>query len=159
MGKNVQFSTDDEPNFRPRVTPIRKIGATDQVTVVILSPRIQGFNTHWDGDHTEPCLVGDSLCRLCLKKVPRKWTGFLHCFDETTREHCFIELTDFAWERLKKLAADYPSCRGLKVCFVRERKTIRSPVKATILGLEPAHRIQSPERRVEPTLRRIWGLE
>lgn len=161
MENDYGFNRDDNPPRRPRVTPIRKIGASDQLTCVVLSPGIQGFKTHWIG-HTVPCRNDKKLCQYCLQQVPppMKWSGFLLvAVQKPDVETVFIEITEFTLDRFRKETSDFPSFRGLQVFICRERKNIRAPVKITVLGHVGQHRQLAPDQDVVPTLRRIWKLE
>jgi len=153
-----QFARNDDPRPRARCVPIKPIGATDQLTAVILAPKVWGLDVHWTGGRIQPCRADGTLCNLCLERCPVKWRGYLHCVLQASGEQCFIELTDFAHERLKRVTADKLTLRGLICLFQRERKTVKAPINVSLVGETATYKVLPPERTPEETLKRIWNI-
>lgn len=159
MSHDFRFNRIDRPVHRPRVTEIRKVGATDQLAVIVLGTKVHGFGTHWDNGRTVPCTEDRKDCPRCEKQVPFKWVGFLHVYLTSVEEHYFLEMTDFAFARLEKLQGKRPDLRGLKLTVLRERKTIRAPLTFVLLGeASPASLMKVKERLPDETLKRIWNI-
>jgi hypothetical protein len=87
-----------------------------------------------------------------------KWRGFLHCLVRPKFEHVFIEITDFAWQRLKVEKGDRQSLRGMICLFARERKTVKSPLVITRVGEESPGKTLPKVRTPEETLKLLWKL-
>lgn len=153
------FNRDDTPPNRKRVISIKRVAATQQWKVTVLDEKFQGFWVHVIGGRTVPCMNGPELCEWHLKKVPLKWLGYLTVIDETTNEIVFVEFTDYSAQNLLKASKEYANFRGLQLHLCRERQTLRAPVRATILGTAPIHRVLPPAKDVTPSLRRVWGLD
>jgi len=152
-----RFKRDDFPAHTPRVTPIRKIKATDQIVFSILATWIEGFWTHWVGSTTRPCMVnGDEPCEWCQKNAPKKWAGYLFGYDHQKGELAFLEMTTFGFEKLQKLFPDEKNLRGRKVTVQRERKSEKAPIYFVDSGYVHESLVQVKERSVLPTLKRIW---
>ncbi len=160
MSTPICFQRDDDPPPRRRVIPVKQVGATDQLVMLIVSSKCHGYRTHWTGQKTVPCIGGKTLCQHCLKQVPMTWRGYVQaCAQNDATSMCFIEVTEFCLERLKKLQEDRPTLRGMIVCFSRERQKLKAPVQVTFIGEYPIHRVIPPERSPDETLARIWNLE
>ncbi len=128
--------------------------------MLIVSTKCHGYRTHWTGERTLPCLGGKKLCQHCLKQVPMTWRGYVQaCNQYDATSMCFIEITEYCLERLKKLQEDRPTMRGMICLFSRERKTVKSPVQVTFVGECPVHRQIPQEKSPDETLARIWNLE
>lgn len=160
MDTSIPFTRLDDPPKRKRVVPIKQVGATDQLTLVILSPNCHGYVTHWTGKKTVPCLGGPKLCEHHLKQVPVTWRGYLHvCLQFDPSEQYFIELTEFTLERIKKLQGDRPSLRGMICCFSRERKQRNAPIMVVHVGDSSGYKQLPREQAPDETLARIWNLK
>jgi len=153
-----QFSRNDNPAPRKRLTPIVSVGATDQITATILSESVWGLDTHWWRGSTVPHDQTPGQCAYCIEKAPMKWRGFLYAFLRGRNELAFIELTDFAFQRLRKEAEGRETLRGLIIGLHRERKTVKAPVVIAIVGEEPAGKTLPKSRTPEETLKRLWKL-
>lgn len=153
-----QFARDDNPKPRERLTPIISVGATDQITATIVAECVWGIHTHWWHGGTVPHTDPVETCGYCSEKAPRKWRGFLHVVTRPAFNHGFLELTDFAYERLLAVKGARQTLRGLIVLFHRERKTVKSPVVMTYVGEEPPGKILPKARTPEKTLKRLWRL-
>jgi len=159
MKSSFPFHRLDKPVCRPRVTEVRKIGPTEQPTFIFIGDDVRWFGVHWDVDHTAPCRKNRSECKRCIDKVPWKSVGFLHVYEERVRTHFFIEMTDYAGERLKVIQGDRPTLRGMVCMVARERKTIRSPLYFTHLGTNDEDRLHGwTERDPEPTMAVLYKL-
>jgi hypothetical protein len=151
------MSRNDNPTPRTRVLDLRRVKATEQLKVIILSPWVMGYDTHWLGDHTEPCTKRHGACTLCDEKKPHKWIGFIHCIEPGGKTSFFLELTDHAWADMKKQASPLVILRGLQFVFSRLRATMKSPVTCSLISNEPyaEHRLPAA-KEVEPSLRVAW---
>ncbi len=152
------WSLNNSPKVRKRLIPIHTVGATEQLVATIIARDIWGIDTHWTRSGTRPHVVGEELCQGCLDLAPLKWRGFLHIFHEAKKQEVFLELTDFAWKRLKALQGGNPSFRGLKCLFVRERATLKAPVTMSLINPDPVAGGLPTEKDPTETLMRVWGF-
>jgi len=154
----ITFARDDDPTPRKSVVGVRKVDANDVVTGTITSPTIQGYWTHWWNDRTVPHIVGEKLCKPCLKFIPMRWAGFIHLVGSGGGKGVFIELTQTARDRLLACTSKEEPLRGTIVSVSREGRRLRSPLVFQVLGRHHADEklIRSPD--ILPTLERLWGL-
>lgn len=159
MEKRFKFRETEQPVFRPRVTEIIKVGATDVLTCIVISDKPLWVGTHWANDVTRPCEEPQASCKLCKRKAPFRWQGYLHVWLDSRQVHGFLELTDFAGEKLLKLQGDRKTLRACVLHVHRERKAKNAPLAFAIVGTHDEKlRPLGKERDVRPTLERIWKL-
>jgi hypothetical protein len=94
-----------------------------------------------------------------LKKVPKKWYGFLHGLLQPQSKPVFVQLTQFAWDGLKLLSKDLADLRGVELGVERERASIRAPIRCWISSLLWIDKAWPKEQSVVPTLRKLFTLE
>lgn len=152
-----EFVRNDHPIVRKRCLDLRRVKATEQLKVTVLSPWIQGYDCHWVNGHTEPCTKKHGECSRCDQQLPYKWIGFLHCAAQGEKFTFFLELTDHAYQSAVNEKGTIPTFRGLQMCFLRERGKINSPVRAVLLSPEPVSNDRLPAPKdVEDSLRVAW---
>jgi hypothetical protein len=154
-----KLSRADDPPGVIRCVPIIKIEPHDDVRAVILSDRIEGYYTHWDGRRTRPCTLDKDEKGTCaLHACPRRWKGFLACVLMRTGKIAFVELTTLAGQVVKREYGN-DSLRGLMVQFRRERNAKKAPIQVDFIGRYEEAKPLPPAPSVEPTLLRLWGLD
>lgn len=154
------FRREDNPPLRARLTEIRKIGPDERLEVFCMSPRPQGYWTHWHNGRSVPCFEPRESCGLCAKDVNLKWTGYLFVYETHSHKSWFIELTEFAKRQLDVFYVNHESLRGCKLLLYRARPHKRAPLKISVVATEiPPSFSLTPDREVLPTLLRVWGLE
>jgi hypothetical protein len=154
----IPFNRNDDPAPRRRIVQIVKVGATDQLQGTILAPSVWGCETHWVRDHSEPCYGGPDACQWHRDHWPVRWKGYIHLLSHKDRTQVFVEITEFAWSRLKTFKDGEGSLRGKIVVFSRERKNIKAPVQVISLGVDPMLRALPPAMTPEETLECVWKL-
>ncbi len=148
---------NDHPAVRKRVTDLRRVQAGEHLKTIILSPWIQGYDTHWVDGHTEPCTQRVGECELHKAGKPYKWIGFLHVYVPVTRENFFLEMTDHAWEDAKRVKGEIPTFRGLGFTWFRKTGKINSAVTCIMWSDEPLPDARLiPPKDVEDSLRVAW---
>jgi hypothetical protein len=153
---NLDSSRNDAPIIRKRVLDLRRVKATEQLPCMILSPWVMGYDTHWMSNMTAPCTMKTGDCILHDANAPYKWIGFLHILPSGEKDSCFLELTDFAWKNVLTAIDPRLSLRGLRMCFMRKRQSVKSPVICNLLSPEPMLVGVPPAQDVETSLRVAW---
>lgn len=152
------MARNDNPRVRKRCIDLRRVQADEQLRVIILSPFVEGFDTHWLNGQTQPCCANNSPCQLCKDGAPYKWIGWLYCYEISTKKTFFLELTDHCWQDAKTEKGDLPSFRGLQFLFFRKHGNMKSAVVPRMLSPEPWDNSRLPmSRSVVESLRVAWG--
>lgn len=136
---------------------VKRLKASEQATMTILSRSIWGTWVHWAGSHSEPCYSEKKQCPGCKRGLPKKWKGYLHAFEHEARRHIFFEITPYSANQiLDQAGADNP-LRGLRLVAVRgkgDKARVRCEVKAATQEPDalPA------ERDPLETLSKLWEM-
>lgn len=148
---------DVVPRIGPEVPIIRIMGSSPR-TYEILSPRIEGFWSHWDGNKTVAC-VGETPqdCVNCLKRFPLRWKGFLNVWDFSRSCDAFLELTPFAAASIGNQLAKDQSLRGLRISIRRTSDSKRAHLRVELLPAIGADTGRPMHREAEPYVRELWG--
>lgn len=143
---------DSVPRFDievvPRVSPIRG---------VIINPRIDGFDSHYDKDlkATIPCLR-EQNCSYCQRRVRVRWDGFLFVMSDRKRLY-ILRISEGARKSMER-QVDMRKLRGF---FFTAKRT--GPHKNSPVELEMGDRTDSallPEvQNIRPTVARALGLD
>jgi hypothetical protein len=147
-------------NVPPRPGPkieIRRLRAGQTSTVVILSKSVWGVWTHWNGKVTEPCYEEKKKCPGCKKGLPKRWKGYLHCYDFNRRDECFVELTPISADAMACQVQAGDSLRGYRFRLQRANGD-KARLSVTLL---PSVEIPDlpAEKDVQVVLCRLWELD
>ena len=156
--KKAPWAVKRKPPGEERVTPIEKIGQTDNLRVVALANEMYGLDTHWCGKtrRTIPCLEDQEKGIECPHhSLPRRWKAWLCCYYHAKRKIVLVELTDLSVQGLYAQLGELP-LRGAVLMIRRERQEKRAPVVIEYLSHE--HRMEPlpPATSEEATLKRLW---
>jgi len=155
--KKSRYDRQDSPPPMGDVIHVTRVGVSARPSAVIVSEKIWGTYTHFDG-RTVRCLNKRGKCELCDRQVPRRWVGFIQWFDPTTGSLCALELTQKAGLQVQRLYEQFATLRGLRIEAARERATIKSPLVITFLGKYDGDVALPREKPIEPTLDRLWSF-
>lgn len=72
---------------------IRRVKANQKIDFVCYSKAIWGCWTHWDGRRSHPHLKRKDLCMGCKHGWPKRWKGYLDCFNVDCKQREFVEVT------------------------------------------------------------------
>lgn len=148
---------NDNPRVRKRCIDLRRVQADEQLKVIVLSPWIEGFDTHWKGGRTQPCTANKGDCLLCEEHAVYKWIGFLFVTEVVSKKLFFLEMTDHCWDDAKKEKADLPSFRGTQFLFFRKNGKMNSAVIPRLLSNEIWDNSRLPmSKSVVESLRTAW---
>jgi hypothetical protein len=154
--KRPLFARCDEPPNLPRVTPIKKIGDTDSIKVIVLATKLFGVWTHWNGDNTVPCLAHSHPDECPYHQMPKRWKGFLHCWNDYLNTTFFVEVTDLAAQKLTAELPEGRPLRGAKFVLGRERQTRKAPISVSYQGHYEGPKQLPREETPEVTLAALW---
>lgn len=148
---------DVVPRIGPEVPILRILGSATR-TYEILSPRIQGFWSHWDGQKTVAC-VGElpEQCVNCLKKFPLRWKGFLNVWDFARSADAFLELTPYAATSIGNQLGKGESLRGMRLNIRRTSDATRAHLRVELLPALGIDTGRPQWREAEPYVRELWG--
>lgn len=132
-------------------------GATLEVTA--LSRSIEGFDTHWNGRSSDPCLEPKSFCPGCKKGHPERWHGYLHAYIHGPGVQAFIDLPPVASSTLMHSLKPGEPLRGTRIKFSRSERSKRGEIFVSVTTHSWAEELMPPEQSVWPILRKLWGID
>jgi hypothetical protein len=160
MEARPRWSRNDEPPAPGPVLNVTRVGATDSFTVVVLSHKWSGFNLHWNPVNKRHifCTIGDPAgeCEGHDKKMPFDWSCFLHVTGRDLVGNEALQLTEHGCNQLKKLLTLHGTLRGMILHVARTRKTLRSPVGITLIGVMEGLDGLPKERKLDATAERLY---
>lgn len=147
---------DDRP---PRPGPnveIKRLKANHQIHVLVLG-MIQGYWVHWNGLRSEPCFQDHQTCPGHLRQLPRRWKGYLHCFDLVERVELFLELTPLAVKQVKAVCGQESGWRGVRMS-VKRHNGDRTRLTVEVSKLSDNVDRLPAAKDVWPVLAQLWGM-
>ncbi len=157
MEKPTAWGRNDRPPPLGDVMHVARVKADGQITVVCLSDKMIGFNTHWDGRKTVRCCKPKFTCQGCAQNWPGRWVGLLHCSTTELSDQFIIEVTPLAGEKIYKLWEEKGSLRGLIMFLHRQRAHKRAPLVVNFKGFIEGVSALPKERSCEPTALRLYA--
>jgi len=94
---------------------IKRLRANEAVSVVVLSDKCEGFNSHWTGNYSTLCIEPHEDCPGHQNGDPIRWRAYLHCMDLQSGKEFFLELTRGAWEQVSVQIDCKNSWRGMRL--------------------------------------------
>jgi len=154
------FVRIDTPRNVTKVLPIVKVGANEVVVCIILSVRVWGYATHWNGSRTVRCTGQRPKCELCNNPAfSTRDKGLVLIANTQGQMRGFLELTPLAWKQVEGMASSVISGLRGKVIQVRRENSNKKGRLLVEYVTEYSGDIALPaDRDPEPTLRRIHGL-
>jgi len=98
---------------------IKRLRASEEVQVVVLSDKMDGFISHWTGQVSIPCVDPSDECEGCASGFPARWRGYLHCLDLQSGKEYFLEVTKGAAEQLALQLECATGYRGMRIMIRR----------------------------------------
>jgi hypothetical protein len=119
-----------------------------------------GVYTHWAGNHSEPCYDNKKQCPGHKRGLPLRWKGYVHVFNQVTRNEEFLEFTPTSAKQLLDQFGESNPLRGNRVQMVRgrgdkARLTLTALTAATVTN--PGIILPEPKDPYE-TLCKLWGI-
>lgn len=137
---------------------VRRLKANEQIQVVILSDKIDGFLSHWTGTVSVPCTQPVEECEGHLAGFPARWRGYLHVMNLLDGKDFFLELTKGAQDQMEIQLESESSWRGLRI-FVKRMGGDASRLKVDIQA--PWERVTNkplpPAKDPENSLARLYS--
>jgi hypothetical protein len=157
-GKSVKpFNRQDTPPRSGPELPVVRLKASGSTMVVILSASLWGIWTHWNGSKTEPCYREKKQCPACKKGLPKRWKGYLHCWDYAKKREIFLELTPTSADQLLSQCGKDVPLRGNRM-NVNRGAGDKARLRLTVLTAVPPAELPAG-RDPEVTLQKLWGLD
>ncbi len=141
------------------VLNVLRLTAEQQVTLIALSFRMEGFDVHWNGHHTVRCTGGKGLCLAHSKQLPLRWVGYIHCYISGEGTECALEVTPEAGTKIFGWEEQGNSLRGQLLFVHRARKHKRSPLVVHLKGTVDNVELLPPAKSIEPTFLRLYKVE
>ena len=138
--------------------PLLRIRGRAPRQLLILSPFIWGFHTHWVGGRTVECSARESdLCRCPYIKHPQKWYGVLRYY-EFGEKMGFVELTSGVANKMLAMLQTGQNFRGLAFKFSRssDGKGARHYVER-IPHVDKQPDLIPPDEDPKELLLKLWG--
>ena len=144
----------------PKAGPSHEVVRCDpgcKVWVQVLSERIWGCWTHWDGNRSRECTGEDGGCFGHSQNWPTRWKGYLYAFDPTRKQCVFVEITPAAAEEILRLSPTNGNLRGMVLKMERRTNAKRSGILVELVApMGDPDKLPKPEDP-EPILRKLWG--
>lgn len=157
-GGAVAWSPGPDPDRRPYY-PIYSPTTDRDVAVVVLSQDVTGVYVHYYNHRTRPCLASRDLCEGCDLRYPRRWKGYLACWDKSRGRLCLAQLTQEAFLRTAGLHALRGKLRGCVLRLTRAGASRNSRVNAQVKPVTWEEGLLPPAFDVKAALERIWFTE
>jgi hypothetical protein len=152
---NTQHSP---PPPGPRHPLIRVTDGDCQQIFTILADRVFGIWTHWTGRTSMPCLNHGVDCLGCKSELPKRWKGYLHCWDHTTKQEGFVELTPVAAAAVIEQAGREDNLRSLRLQLRRTKGGAHGRLNVQVLPAIGNAANLPPEKTPVNTLQLLWGV-
>jgi len=155
----------EEPQKEKGELFIKRLDAGEQIEVVCLSVKPEGFLTHWQPAHGNrkgyslPCTKPIEECEGHVRRLGTRWRGYIHCFELHKGKPLFMEITPETLQNLRCLLGEATIYRGLVFGF--KRMNGKNTRIITTLLAEWARRSHAPLTEplsVEPMLRKLWQM-
>jgi hypothetical protein len=153
-----QLNRNDDPPDRNGELWVLRLKGNTKRTFTIVSTKLWGVRTHWNGKRTVPCFKPTDSCEGCKKCMPQRWKGYLHAFDGARRGYCFLELTP---EAARQLLAQFPkgfNLRGQRI-EVERTSSDQGRLHVNVLAPTPNLSILPPEMSPKDTLLNLWEVK
>lgn len=148
---------DRPPRGGPEMLVLRlKAGVTK--LFAILSPSLWGVWTHWAGSKSEPCFQDKKSCSGCKRGLPKRWKGYLHCWDYHDKREVFFELTPLAADAILEQCGEDAPLRGNRIQVVRGAGD-KARLKVTVLSAVPRDQVLPEAKDPAKTLSKLWGMD
>ena len=135
---------------------IRRLKANQVIMLWVLSSKLWGTWTHWDGKKSMPCLADPRECHGCKAGWPERWKGFLHTWNTERRQEEFLELTPLAADHLLSQTSDLQTLRGLCFKFCRG-KGDKARLRVEFVRKMEVNQTFPQEKTPLETLQSLWG--
>jgi len=149
---------DDEGTGAARlrtVAPIR-IPPGREHSMIVLSPKVTGAWTHYDGRRSSIC--AGKLCKKCEVLGPPRWYGYLCTLAPKTGNKHLVEFTPRCLDAIQEWVGEHGQLRGATLVLWREGSRANSPLAARVHeGVTAPDKLPIPFD-VREKLRVLWGL-
>jgi hypothetical protein len=157
MEKPQAWGRNDKPPPQGDVLHVHRLKAEGQLTAVVLSDKMIGFNTHWDGRKTVRCCKPKFACGGCAQKWPGRWVGLIHCCTTDLTDQFIVEVTPSAGNTVYSEWEKKGSIRGAVIFLHRQRAHKRAPLVVHFKGYMEGLDALPKERCCEPTAVRLYA--
>lgn len=146
----ANFRRSSAPAEGPAAVWVKRLRASEEVAVVVLSDKMDGFISHWTGSVSIPCVEPADECDGCSKSLPTRWRGYLHCLDLHSGKEYYLEVTRGAYEQIALQLECEQGYRGMRL-QIRRMAGDQSRLKVQInapwdkLTNKPLPAYQDPE--------------
>jgi len=149
---------DVPPRPGPEVEVIR-VEKGPGVAVQIVSKKIWGVWTHWDGRRSRECTGEGLLCVGHSNNWPQRWKGYLHVWCPHRKQFCFLECTPAMAGEIIRLCGSDGNLRGMLLRASRHGNSIRAKVNVELTSSHNGGATLPEEQSPETVLRKLWGWE
>lgn len=147
---------DDEIPARGPELFIKRMAAGESRMYTVLGTKIRGIWVHWNphSDKSEPHYDGE--CKGCGLSMPKRWKGFLHCYEESSSQEIFLELTPTSAAALQDNCPSLEMLRGSIISVTRGKKA-NSRLSICVQQYRRDPKILLPEKDPRRSILKLWG--
>lgn len=128
--------------------------------LIILGSPLVGCWTHWFNNASRPCMQPPNqrevTCPGCLSQMPRRWKGYIGCWDERSGRRVIAEISANAARSCPDLIDKLRNLRGITIELQRMAKKENAAVDAKLLAFRRNGGLPDPFDVVSH-LYRLWG--
>lgn len=157
-GKHTnQVAFDDAIPARGPELFIKRMKGGESRLYVIVGTTIRGIWIHWNQktNASEPHMQHD--CPGCKHNMAKRWKGFIHCYDESSHQEVFLELTPTSAAALQSAVLSAELMRGTVVTVTRGAKA-NSRLSIHVQAYRRDPKILLPEKDPRPSILKLWGM-
>jgi hypothetical protein len=89
----MAIAFDDSIPARGPELFIKRLKGGESRMYTVLGTQIRGIWVHWNPTSSQSEPHHHDNCPACKKEMPKRWKGFLHCWDDASHQEIFLELT------------------------------------------------------------------
>jgi len=136
---------------------IERVGKAQECLFTVFSKTVWGVWTHWCLYGSQPCYGCTAKCDGCKQRLPKRWKGYLHCYDHHNKRQCFLEITPIVAESIRDQIGEGQPWRGFRLKMKRGNGP-KARIKVEVLAALPSGPQLVDERCPEETLLKLWQM-
>lgn len=127
-------------------------------TFTVYSPALFGINVHYVGQRSSPHYRNVKKCPGCIANNPKRWKGYLHCYDHNLSQEVFLELTPKSADSLLSQLGKKGTLRGNRI-QVKRTASDKGRLLISILTACSNPEQLPPGRDPLAGLCKLWGID
>jgi hypothetical protein len=149
---------DDEPPTEDRrFIPIVSPKPDASIRALIVGHKAYGVWTHFLEGKTHPCTGNAATCQGCIRKISKRWKGYIGVYLPAVSRYAIAEITAEAVRHCPALTGKSASLRGRMIRVYRNGRHTNAPCRAEIED-QAQRGFVPPDFDVPAVLLRVWSV-